>query len=79
MKKRPKNILDAWLKHQKWTHERLARELGMSTVFVTNFVNGKNTDIRASTIVKLRDITGIPTDELLNFCTEQSALTKAAS
>ena len=67
-KKARTDLLQKWLKDHQWTREKLARALDMSTVFTLNFVNGKNTDVRVSSLAKLHDITGIPYEELVAFC-----------
>lgn len=76
------NPLKRWLKKSGWTREALARELGMSTVFVIGLANERNTDIRVSTLLTLHQVTEIPLEELtawLDKCSQRNKKEKQAS
>jgi len=62
------NPLRSWLNRNNSSQESLARSVGVSYNHINSLVNGKNTDIKVSTLVSLHRCTGIPYEDLVNYC-----------
>lgn len=65
------NPLKQWIEKKGITREEFATEVGLSTPFVIDLINGKNSNIKVANLKAIHEFTGIPYEVLVEWLSDQ--------
>lgn len=68
----PENPIREWCEKNNMTQAQLAQQVGLQTASVNALVNDKNTNIKASNLMKIHEFTGIPYSKLVPWAAHQA-------